>query len=61
MTYAMLFTFAGVLGCAACFRLTNSDLQATKVLVWVPARQARMITGPGAASAGIPALSVTCM
>ncbi|HOP16417.1 MAG TPA: TIGR03013 family PEP-CTERM/XrtA system glycosyltransferase [Gammaproteobacteria bacterium] len=44
MTYAMLFTFAGVLGLRSLFfRLTNSDLQATKVLVLGTGRQARMI------------------
>ena len=44
MTYAMLFTFVGVLGLRSLFfRLTNSELQSTNVLVLGTGRQAQMI------------------
>lgn len=44
MTYAMLFTFVGVLGLRALFfRLTHSDMQSTTVLVLGTGRQAQMI------------------
>ena len=42
MTYAMLFTFAGVLGLRSLFfRVTNSDLQATRCAGLGTGRQAR--------------------
>lgn len=44
MTYAMLFTFVGVLGLRSLFfRVTHSDMQSTNVLVLGTGRQAQMI------------------